>query len=182
MRPNSFLSLDIFSLILLASFFMRPSGGTPEEAPPPAPVGTETAAEVQWMNMAEALDASEKEDKLFFIDVYTDWCGWCKVMDRETFAQPEVAEFMNKHFHNVKLNAEKDDPVTVNGHDFELVDAGKRQIHTLAYALLDGQLSYPSYVYLTSDFKRIYISKGFKKPGPFMKELEKIIEASASMP
>jgi tetratricopeptide (TPR) repeat protein len=64
-------------------------------------------AKITWRNdVAPLLDGKEKTDKLILIDVYTDWCGWCKVMDEKTFSDPYVAKFMTDNFICVKLNAE----------------------------------------------------------------------------
>lgn len=141
--------------------------GTPPPLPPGAPV--------QWKGFDAAVSANAQQPKLIFIDVYTDWCGWCKVMDNKTFSQPEVADFMNEHFHNVKMNAETEGPINFNGQAYTLVSNGNRMIHTLAASLLDGQLSYPSYVYLTPNFERITISKGFKPADQFMEELKAVV-------
>ena len=163
--------LAILPLLALPFFLINPlseTGTGKLESKPKA---------ITWMSMNEALAANQKEKKLIFIDVYTDWCGWCKVMDRETFSQAAVIDYMNENFYCVKLNAEKyEEVVNVRGQEFKLVDAGKRNIHTLAYALLDGQMSYPSYVYLNGDLERIRISKGFKKTDPFLLELENIVQ------
>ena len=56
----------------------------------------------------EALKVAAQENKLVFIDFYTDWCGPCKKMAREVFPQKMVGDFMNAKFVNLKLNAEKE--------------------------------------------------------------------------
>lgn len=129
---------------------------------------------IKWMTFEEALAANQTEKRKIFIDVYTDWCGWCKVMDKKTFTDQTVIDYMNENYYAVKFNAEKEAPVTFQGKNFELVDGGRRPIHTLAYAMLDGKLSYPSYVYFNEDVQRITISKGYKDAVRFLKELETI--------
>ncbi len=61
---------------------------------------------------AEAFESAraraEEENKALFVDFYTDWCGYCKMMDREVFAAPEVGEMMNASFVNVKVDAESE--------------------------------------------------------------------------
>ena len=56
----------------------------------------------------EALKVAKQENKLVFIDFYTDWCGPCKKMAKEVFPQKMVGDFMNAKFVNLKLNAEKE--------------------------------------------------------------------------
>ncbi len=154
----------------------QPVAQKPEAQPMPiAQQGAVAESPVKWMSFNEAMAAAKKNPKKIFIDVYTDWCGWCKVMDRKTFSQTEVADYMNQHFYNVKLNAEKEGKIIFEGKEYQLVDGGKRNIHTFAYALLDGRLSYPSYVYLNEDFERLQISKGFKEAAPFMQELKAVV-------
>ena len=50
------------------------------------------------MGFEEAVAKSEKAPKKLFIDVYTDWCGWCKKMDKTTFAETEVAKYINENY------------------------------------------------------------------------------------
>ena len=133
---------------------------------------------VKWLSWTEALEANKKEPKKLFVDVYTNWCGWCKVMDRETFTDPEVAAYMSKNYYCIKLNAEMLDTIRFDNKTFAFVqpqDANGnpqgRGVHTLAYALLDGQMSYPTVVYLTEKLERIMISPGFKKPAQILPEL-----------
>ena len=61
---------------------------------------------VKWLTFEEAVEKSKTEKRKIFIDVYTDWCGWCKVMDKNTFNDPEVAKLLNEKFYPVKFNAE----------------------------------------------------------------------------
>lgn len=136
---------------------------------------------IKWMTFEEALAANQVEKRKIFIDVYTDWCGWCKVMDKKTFTDQAVIDYMNEHYYAVKFNAEKEDPITFQGKNFELVDGGRRPIHTLAYAMLDGQLSYPSYVYFNENVQRITISKGYKDAPRFIKELESIEQSGGGI-
>lgn len=127
--------------------------------------------EINWLTWEEAVKANETSKKKLFVDVYTDWCGWCKVMDRKTFSNPNVIKYMNEHFYAVKLDAEQKESISWNGKEFKWVDSGRNGVHTLAYSLLDGKMSFPSFVFLTENFERIRISKGFKEAVKFMEEL-----------
>ena len=131
---------------------------------------------VKWYTWDEAVQANKKEKKKFFVDIYTNWCGWCKRMDAQTFEEAEVAAYLNKHFYPIKLDAEQKADILYKGTTFKWVNSGRNGIHELAYSLLDGQLSYPSLVFLTEKEERIMISKGFKQKDDFMKELKFIEE------
>ena len=105
--------------------------------------------------------------KKVFVDVYTDWCGWCKKMDATTFKDPEVAKVMNSFFYPVKLDAEMTDAITFKDHTFinprPKPVKGRRGTHQLAASLLDNKMSYPSYVIMDENTSRITIHKGYKK-------------------
>ena len=62
------------------------------------------AQDVEWLSWEEALKKSKDEKRKFFVDVYTSWCGWCKKMDKSTFGQQEIAEFLNDNYYPVKFN------------------------------------------------------------------------------
>ncbi len=127
---------------------------------------------VRWYSFEEALKANEIKKKKIFVDIYTDWCVWCKKMDKSTFRDPKVANYLNKHFYPVKFNAEQKSEIVYNDHTFRFVpNRGRRGVHELAYLLLDGKISYPSVVFLDEEFSRIRISPGFKQVDQFMKEL-----------
>lgn len=131
------------------------------------------ATTIEWMTIEDAVAANAKMPKKFFIDVYTDWCGWCKVMDKQTFTNPDVIAYMNAHFYPVKFNAEQKENVTVNGQVFEFMpNAGRRGVHTLAYSLLQGRMSYPSVVYMNEQMQLIRVSPGYKKPEQLLPELQ----------
>lgn len=128
--------------------------------------------EVKWMTFEEAVEKSRTEKRKIFIDVYTDWCGWCKVMDKKTFSQPAVAKLLNEKYYPVKFNAEHREDIVYNGTTFKFIEQGGRGTHQLAAALLNNQLSYPSVVFLNEDFAIIHILKGYRQAPEFHKIAE----------
>ncbi|MEQ9230222.1 MAG: thioredoxin family protein, partial [Cyclobacteriaceae bacterium] len=72
--------------------------------------------EIQWVSFEEAVELSKKEPRKLLIDLYTDWCGWCKRMDRDTYSQPEIIKAINENFYAIKFNAEQPEPVEFAGH------------------------------------------------------------------
>lgn len=136
-------------------------------------------AKINWLTWDQALvewqkdmkvwqdepDAKKKvPPKKFFIDIYTGWCGWCKRMDATTFLDPSVVSIMNQNFYPVKLDAEQAAPIVWDGHTFTNPKPGtKRSTHQFAASLLNNQLSYPSYVMLDENAKRVAIYKGYQQ-------------------
>ena len=126
-------------------------------------------SKVNWMTFEEALERSKTEKRKIFIDVYTNWCGWCKVMDKNTFSHPEVAKYLNEKFYAVKFNAEQQEDVEFRGTTFKFVPSGRKGYHQLAAALLQNKMSYPSVVFLDEDFNMSITPPlpGYKKPQEF---------------
>ena len=111
---------------------------------------------VNWLSWEEAVELSKKEKKKIFVDVYTDWCGWCKKMDKGTFGDPDVAAFLNDHYYPVKLNAEQKEDIIFQDYTFKYVATKNgRGYHQLAGALLDGNLRYPTVLFLDENFQII---------------------------
>jgi len=157
----------IFSLLSLSALMLCVAFSTPF-----LPASESDEGEIRWMDWEAAMEANEKEPRKIFVDVYTDWCGWCKRMDAGAFSDPKVAEYVNTHFYAVKLDAEMRDSINWRDNEFKYVpDAGRNGIHTLAYSLLDGKMGYPSIVYLDENVDRIFISPGYKQSDALMKEL-----------
>jgi thioredoxin-related protein len=134
-------------LILFSAFILSSSSFSQEK--------------VNWMTWDEAVKANEKEPKLIFIDLYTSWCGWCKVMDQKTFSNEGIAKQMNNTFYAVKFDAERKDTIHFKGQ--QLVNGGGgRSPHQLAVSLLEKNMSYPSFVVLNEKFERLNILKGYR--------------------
>ncbi len=120
--------------------------------------------DVQWLSFEEAVAMHEKAPRKLLIDLYTDWCGWCKVMDRKTYSQKEIADYINENFYPVKFNAEQREPVEFRGRVFHFVGYGRRGSHELAAALTKNQLSYPTTVFMDEELKIIQPIAGYLKP------------------
>lgn len=136
--------------------------------------GAQEASEaVNWMTFEEAVEKMKTEKRKIFIDVYTDWCGWCKVMDKNTFSEATIAKLLNEKFYAVKFDAEQTADVVFNGTTFKFVSYGSKGVHQLAAALLNNQLSYPNFVFLDEEFHIVPIYSGmtsvpgYKKPEEF---------------
>lgn len=123
---------------------------------------------IKWMSFEQAYELNKKKPKKIFIDMYTDWCGWCKRMDVTTFADPVIVEYMNNNFYNVKMNAERKDTVVIDGTTFVNPNpSSNRSSHQLAIELLRGKMSYPSFVFLNEKSQLLTVIAGYQPAKEF---------------
>jgi thioredoxin-related protein len=130
-------------------------------------VGVVNAQEINWMTMNEALAAQEKQPKKIFMDVYTTWCGPCKLLDKNTFSNKDVIAFINKHYYAVKFNAEGTEEITYQDFtytnpNFQPGRKGRNATHFFADAL--NLRGYPSLVFFEADGDLIQAIPGYKTP------------------
>lgn len=124
--------------------------------------------EVQWMSFEEAIEAQKKEQRKIFVDLYTDWCGWCKRMDKTTMTDPFIVEYLNSRFYPVKFNAEQKADIKFKGETFKLKERkGKRNYHELAAHISRNQLSYPTFIFLNEEAEVIQPVKGYQDASTF---------------
>lgn len=119
---------------------------------------------INWIEIDRAFDVNAKTPRKIFIDVYTDWCGWCKKMDENTFSNPVIASYLSTKFHAVKFNAEGTKDITYKGKVYKNKGQGQRNPHEFAIALLQGRLSYPSIVFMDEDNNLITYLAGYLTP------------------
>jgi len=139
----------------------------------------DAGTKVKWYTWQEAVKMQAITPKPIMVDLYTDWCGWCKRMDATTFQNDTIADYLNANYYPVKFNAESKEEIVQGGQTLKFKDAGNgRGVHELAYALVDGKLGYPCFVYLNENLERAMISPGYKGPADVLKELRFISEGN----
>lgn len=117
---------------------------------------------LKWLSFQEMVVLHKVQPKKILIDVYTDWCGYCKKMDAETYTNHEIIKYLNDNYYVVKLNAEMKDTVFYDKFIFvNQTPNQNRSTHQLAYSLLDGKLGYPSTVFLDESMQRLTVAPGF---------------------
>ena len=117
---------------------------------------------INWISIEDAIAAADKDGKKILVDFYTDWCGWCKKMDKDTYTNAEIIKYLNKNYHAVKFNAEQKGEITLKGRTFKYVPNGRRGYHELAATALGGRLSYPSTVFFDSKFNMLTNVPGYQ--------------------
>ncbi len=143
------MKLIITSLIMLLSFQVS------------------QAQEIKWMSMNEALAAQKKQPKKIFMDAYTTWCGPCKLLDKNTFTNKDVINYINTHFYAVKFNAEGTEEITYKDFkytnpNFDANRKGRNSQHFFANALkITG---YPSLVFFDEQSNVIAPIMGYRTP------------------
>ncbi|NUQ80185.1 MAG: thioredoxin family protein [Bacteroidetes bacterium] len=125
------------SLSLLLAFLLSSAG---------------TSDTLKWYSFNEGLAIAKAERKHVLVDFYTDWCGWCKKMDKETYTNQSVTGTLNKHFVIIKVNAEDESAM-----------ATYKQ-YTVSYPELTagfGVTGFPSTVFLNPEGEYLTMVPGY---------------------
>ncbi len=127
---------------------------------------------INWLTLAELEEKSKKEPRKVLVDFYTTWCGWCKRMDRDTFQNPEIADYVNENFYAVKFNAETKENVKFKGQEFKFLPIGRKGTNEWAYKTILGEggkrgVGYPTLAFLDEKLDRINAFPGYKDPHNF---------------
>lgn len=125
---------------------------------------------INWLTMDEVNVKMKSDPKPVIIDLYTDWCYWCKVMDKKTYTNSKVISYINQHFYAVKLNAETKDDVKWDNKNYEYNSGDK--INDFALYVTQGQLAFPNTVIFPEMQKPPAAIPGFMEP----KEIEVILK------
>ncbi|TYB79199.1 thioredoxin family protein [Bizionia myxarmorum] len=126
------------------------------------------AQEINWLTLEEAVKLQKKNPKKIMMDMYTNWCGPCKMLDKNTFQNKDVADYVNKYFYAVKFNAEGNDVVNFNGKtytnpNYNPAKANNRNSgHELARYF--SVRSYPTIIYLAEDGSLLAPVIGYQTP------------------
>ena len=105
---------------------------------------SEVTTQKEWQ---QTLKQAGKQGKLIFVDVYTDWCGWCVKMENEVYSKAPVSDYYNEHFINVKINAEKGDgPDIMDNYEIG---------------------GYPAYLFVNSAGEAVHSSGGYQEVADF---------------
>jgi len=133
------------------------------------------AQNINWLPVDSAFELNALKPRKIYVDVYTDWCYWCKVMERKTFTNKEVIDYLNTHFYSVHFNAESKDSFTILGEKFT-PNYENSKYNSLSISLLHGQMAFPSFNFTDEKNETIAVVPGYWKPKSFLKLLIFIAE------
>jgi thioredoxin-related protein len=125
------------------------------------------AQEIKWMTLDEAIVAQKKEPRKIMMDVYTDWCGPCKLLDKRTFQNKDVVNYVNENYYAVKFNAEGNSKINYKGTTYtnpgyDPGRKGRNANHQFTY--LPNISGYPSLVFFDEQADFIVPLTGFLTP------------------
>ncbi len=154
---SRFLAVSAALVVLLI-----PSA-TPAQQPPPKRLSRSAAPapgekKLDWLAFDAAAERAVKENKHVIVDIYTTWCGWCRVMDRETYGNAEVADYLEKNFVLAKINGESSSKIHWKG----------RELTERDFARGVGVTGFPSTYFLKPDLEVLGGVPGFIRPTDFM--------------
>jgi thioredoxin-related protein len=159
MKRIALILLPIAFITLAAFTYFKPT-------PKPAEAGG-----IKWMTWEQVEKAQKVQPRKVYVDIYTDWCGWCKRMDATTFTNPEIINYINNNYYAVKFDAETKENIKLNGKEYKFVPSGSRGYNELAAEIMRGQMSYPTTVYMNENLEVIFPVPGYMSA----QDLERVI-------
>ena len=123
---------------------------------------------VEWLTLGELQEKQAEEPRKVIVDLYTQWCGWCKKMDQSTFSDSSISELMSDKYYAVRFDAESKDDIEFMGNHYQYVRKyGRKGYHEFAAALTEGYLSFPTIIFMDESMHVIQAIRGYQGPDRF---------------
>jgi thioredoxin-related protein len=136
--------------------------------------------EITWYDIEEAVALNAENPKKLLVYVFSDNCGWCTRMERNTFSNPVIASYINKKYYPVKLNSNVRKDITLGSRTYKFIAANPKErnpaYHELVVTLLNGRLAYPAVAYISEKMAYLGVELGYKPPETMEKWLHFIGE------
>lgn len=156
---------QLFFITLLVFTFMSCTNSEQQNT---ASTAASSKNAIEWLTIEQVQEKNKTAPRKVIVDIYTNWCGWCKRMDSETFADPEIAKYIAQNYYAVKFNAESKETVNFKGEPYEYLDNGRNGTNKLAFKLVLGDtpqsagIGYPSFAFLDENLDRINAFPGYR--------------------
>jgi len=125
----------------------------------------EKTARLQWISLDEVSASLQKEKRPLLIDLYTDWCGWCKVMDQKTYSDKKVADYIQEKFYPVRINAETRDVIRWENKTYSFNP--QYRSNEFAVYLTGGRLQFPTTIFIPAGGAAPQAIPGYLQPKDF---------------
>lgn len=152
------LTLLALFLLIVAVALSLTVGDSSEVAP---------ESELSWKSFDEGASLAVQQKKKMLVDIYTDWCGWCKKMDKEVYPDANVKSVLESKFVIVKLNAESEN---------KLHYRDSSMTHR-EFARVVGVTGYPATLFFDENLKPITLLPAYVKAEKFAQILAYIGES-----
>lgn len=119
--------------------------------------GSHEQRDALWNSLQESQRKAEQNGKWVLVDVYTEWCGYCRQMYQETYTDEKVLDNLNEYFHVTRINAESDENIRFNGQEMSMEQ----------FAAEFGVTSYPTTIIIDSDGEPFAVQPGFIEADEF---------------
>ena len=121
--------------------------------------------QINWISINELEDVLKTNEKNIIIDIYTNWCGPCKLMEKNTFQNKYISKFINENYHAVKFNAEGNETVTFTEKVFQNPNFDVKRVNTRnathEFTRFLGVSAYPTTIFLDKDMSLITPVRGY---------------------
>jgi thioredoxin-related protein len=152
---------------------------TPVSTPAAAQTPPAQAGDLQWLSIMEVQEKVKKEPRKILVDVYTGWCGPCKMMMATTFKDPALIAYLEKNYYTVKFNGESGETITFNGKEYKnpqynasIPETRRNAMHEFTGAL--GLRGYPTLFIFDPKLNKITESVGMKSAEQLMEVLKQL--------
>lgn len=164
--------LFILSILLISSIHLS-AQGTAKSAK------VDKAAKINWLTLEEAQELNKTSPKKIIVDLYTEWCGPCKMMMQQTFTDSQLISYINENFYAVKFNAESQAPVNFKGKvynnpTFDPTRSARQRNGVHEYTMTTGLRGYPTLIIYNTEVEIIKRIVGFQRAPQVIRQLKKL--------